>query len=268
MVIQTTPVNEDAVRFGSAKIEYGATLGSIVDYGAAENVVFQEILKQYTVDSDNAGTIVTGIAGQGAKATFDWLEPDLAKYYTLRGGIDLYTPTTTTPVPVTSEVFTFSTLENDLVRLAHKNGAGTIVASISVKDVTDAITYTLNSDYVVVVDKDGWTCLARPASGSTITDGQIVHANYTYTPYASKTLTTGGKHKMTKGVVRLTNVDEDGKKLRITLYKCFIDAGIVIKYKKDDGTVCNAVPVSITAQLDTTRTVGDQLGEIFDEQGV
>ena len=268
MVVQTTVQNDDAVRFGSAKIEYGATLGAIVDYGAAENVVFQEILKQYTVESDNAGTIVTGIAGQGAKVSFDWLEPDLAKYYTLRGGIDLPIPITATPVPVTSEVFTFDTVEREAVRLLHKNGAGTEVASISVKDVTDVITYTLNTDYVVVVDKDGWTCLARPATGSTILDGQIVHANYTYTPYASYTLTTGGKHKMTKGVVRLTNTDENGKILRITLYKCYVDAGIIVKYKKDDGTVCNAVPVSIAAQLDTARTVGDQLGEIYDEQGV
>lgn len=265
---QTTVQNLNAVRLGSVKMEVGVDVGTLVDLGALTGAKMVETISDFGIQSDNAGEIMVGVADQKVAITANWLEPDLTQMNMARGGIDTYSSAGATPVPVVSEVFVFSTLETTAVRLAHKNAAGTQVTLASVKDITDVTTYTVNDDYEIVVDSDGWTCLSRPTSGSTITDGQIVHVNYTYTPLATKSLSTGGKRDIAYRVVRLTNTDDAGKTFVITFYRARIKKGMEMTFKSDDATEANGFPIEIEATKDITRTVGDQLYAIVDEQGV
>jgi hypothetical protein len=91
---------------------------------------------------------------------------------------------------------------------------------------------------------------------------------YTYTPAASKTLTSGGKLTISPKVVRITNTDANSKVFRITVYKASNAQGITLELVSDDSEDPNVVPIKLEGVLDVTRTAGDQLFEIYDEQGV
>ena len=141
------------------------------------------------------------------------------------------------------------------------------MASISVKDISnnDAMR---NTDYVIAVDASGFTCIARIAGSSVISDGETVKVNYTYTPNASVTLKSGGKTSISDRVVRITNTDENGKKFQITLYKGTVNEGQNIEFPADDGDDPAMPHLKMKGVLDVSRTAGDQLFEIYDEQGV
>ena len=263
---QTSVQNVSAIRLGSVKFEVGASIGALSDLGGLRNAKVSEAFTLFSVKSDNAGELSAGISEQKMTISADWLEPDLAKLYAMRGGIDLYTPAGATPIPITSEVVVMSTIEPKGVRLAHKNSDGTLVTITTIKHITDTPTFAEGTDYIVSIDNEGYTCLARPPSGSTITDGQSVHANYTYTPGASKTLTSGGKKTVGYCVARLTNTNSVGKTLILTLYKCRITKGLDSTFLADDGTEPNSTAIEIEAVVDTTRTIGDQLFSYVDEQ--
>jgi len=264
---QTTIQNAEAIRLGSMKIEVGATVGALQDFGAIKNGKWVEAQTEFTIDSDNAGEILAGVSDQKATITADWLEPDLAKLNVARGGIDTYTTTAASPVSVTDEAVTFATVELKPVALLHANGDGTVVSTIVVTDYAGTTTYDLGADYTVTVDANGKTCLSRPASGSDITDGQICKVDYAYTPNASKNLSTGGKRDVAYRVVRLTNLNDAGKKFELTFYKARIKKGMEMSYKSDKATEANVMPIEIEAICDISRTAGDQLLAIVDEQG-
>lgn len=267
MVNQTTPQNVNAVRFGSAKMEIGATLAALQDMGALRNVKFIENFAPFTVKSDNAGEVMAGVADQSMLITADWLEPDLAKLNTLRGGIDTYSTTAGSSTPVTDEAVILSGYI--FSRVANRDAAGAMPTGIVVSSAISGggTNYVLGTDYYVALDPSGYLAIARKNGGS-ITDGQTVYVDYTYTAAASKTLKSGGKRKMNYIAAKLTNTNEAGKKLYLYLYRCQVTTGMQFTYVKDDGTEVAAMPISIKATLDVTRTAGDQLYNLTDEQGV
>ncbi|MDP2216740.1 MAG: hypothetical protein Q8J68_05575 [Methanolobus sp.] len=262
---QTTVQNAGAIRFGSGKLEVGTSVATLVDIGAIRNAVFKEEWEDVEVKSDNAGVVKVGIKEHVAYIEGDMMEVDLANLNTIRGGLDTYAAVAGTPVVVTNELHALKGTE--FVRLNFRNGAGTEVASISVKDISnnDAVR---NTDFVIAVDASGFTCIARVAGSSVISDGETVKVNYTYTPNASVTLKSGGKTSISDRVVRITNTDENGKKFQITLYKGTVNEGQNIEFPADDGDDPAMPHLKMKGVLDVSRTAGDQLFEIYDEQGV
>lgn len=260
---QTTVQDSNTIRFGSAKIEAGATVGTLVDLGAANGVVFNETWDVVKVKADNAGEVVLGIKNQKATVTFDMMESNLTNLNILRGGIDTYATVAAAPVAVTDESVTLNSVV--ATRLLNKNGAGTIVTGIVVTN-SGAVPYTLNTDYTVGIDSAGYTVITRIAGGG-IADGETVLVDYTYTPNASKTLSSGGLETMTAKVLRLTNTNEAGNDYQITFYKAQSNQGIQYTMNSDDSVDPNVVNISIECTRDESRTAGDQLFEIVDEQG-
>lgn len=262
---QTTVQNPGAIRFGSGKLEVGTSVASLVDIGAIRNAVFKEEWEEVEVKSDNAGVVKVGIKEHVAFIECDMMEVNLENLNTIRGGLDTYTPVAGTPVAVTDELHVLNGTE--FVRLNNRSGSGAEVASISVKDISnnDAVR---NTDYVVAVDASGFTCVARIAGSSVISDGETVKVNYTYTPNSSVTLKSGGKTSISDRVVRITNTDENGKKFQITLYKATVNEGQNIEFPADDGDDPAMPHLKMKGVLDVSRAAGDQLFEIYDEQGV
>jgi hypothetical protein len=152
-------------------------------------------------------------------------------------------------------------------RLDHKNGSGAIVTAITVKDSVGTSTI-LNTDYVLYLDSDGYTCIARTTGSTVITTGETVKVSYTYTPNASITLSSGGLNTIAARVVRLTNTNSAGKVFRITVYAAKNQGGIELKLPSDDADESLAPSIELKGVVDTTRTAGDQLFEVYDEQGV
>ncbi|MDP2217403.1 MAG: hypothetical protein Q8J68_08965 [Methanolobus sp.] len=262
---QTTVQNSGAIRFGSGKLEVGTSIASLVNLGAIRDAVFKEEWEDVEVKSDNAGVVKVGIKEHVAYIECDMMEVDLTKLNTIRGGLDTLTNVTGTPVSVTDEAHTLS--GTDFVRLNYKNGDSTEVASIVVTDASNNPAVR-NTDYVIGVDSAGYTCIARIYGSTVISDGEGVKVDYQYTPNSAIKLTSGGKLSISDRVIRVTNTDENGKIFRITLYKASINEGAEIEFPGDEDDDPAMPHLKMKGVLDVTRTAGDQLFEIYDEQGV
>lgn len=262
---QTSAQNKDTIRFGSAKIEVGETVGSLVNLGLATSVEFTEEYEPIVLKPDNAPEIVVGVKDHTATVKFDLWEVDLSNLNLIRGGIDTYTPVAGGPVTVTDEPVKLTGTK--MARLANKSGDGSEPTSITV-DGSDGGETVRNADYVLGVDAAGWPVIGRVATSSNITDGETVKVTYTYTPNASVKLSSGGKNTINPRVVRLTNTNALNKIFQITIYAAKNQGGIELKLPADDGDEPLKTTIELRGICDTTRDAGDQLFEIYDEQGV
>jgi hypothetical protein len=261
---QTTTQKVSTIRFGSAKIEVGEAVASLVNLGTAQNVVFTESFTPIVLKPDNAPEITVGVREHYATAKFDLWEVDLSNLNLIRGGLDTYSTVAASPVTVTDELIKLDGVK--MVRFANKSGDGSEPTSISVKDSSNS-TAVRNTDYVIGVDAAGWPVIGRVAASTVITTGETVKVTYTYTPNASTKLSTGGLNTINPRVVRLTNSNSAGKKFQITIYAAKNQGGIELKLPGDDSEDPLAVHIELKGIVDPTRTAGDQLFEILDEQG-
>lgn len=262
---QTTVKNVNAIKLGSAKLEVGLAEASLQDFGAMTGLKFVETLTDYVIDSDNAGQVAVGVANQIIAVTGTWLEPDMTKLDLARGGIDTYASITGASTPITDELVTCNGYIG--ARVLNRDATGAFPTAITVKHTSGSPTYVLGTDYYTGQDASGYLVIIRKAGGA-ITDGQTVKVSYTYNAATAKTLKTGGKRTIGYRVVKLTNVNSAGKTFSVLFYKARIKKGIELTYKSDEATEANGMPIEIEAIKDVTRTAGDQLCYIYDEQGV
>jgi hypothetical protein len=258
---QTSVQEVATIRFGSGKFEVGDSIGTLVNVGAFRNGVFEETFDKISVMSDNAGEVYAGISNHKAALSCDLLEINLANLAKFQKGIATNTLTGTTPVAITDELHTLYGTTGQ--RLNFKNGAGTEVASIVVTEGGAA--RVRNTDYIIYVDTAGYTCIARTTTGA-FADGDVAQVDYTYTPLASNLYKTGGNMQLTAQVVRFTNTNASGKMFYITVFKATSESGITIEFPADDADDVAATPIKMVGTCDTSRTAGDQLFEIYDEQ--
>lgn len=266
--MQTSVQKSQTLRIGSCKIEAGADVGSLINLGVTEgNTSLKESWEEIIRMSANGGELGRGIKNHRAAITAILKEINLANLNTLRGGIDTYATQTASAQNVTDEPVVLT--GTGFKRLKYKQAAAnTECTTIVVKHASGTPTYARNTDYIVAVDPDGYTCLARKDTGSTITTGQTVLVSYTYTPAANVTLSTGGKVTISPNVIRLTNTDAAGKRFMVTVHKAYNKEGVGLDFLPDDNGDYMGSPISLEGICDTAKAVGAQLFEILDEQGV
>lgn len=262
---QTQVIRPEAVRIGSAKIEVGNSEAALMNLGSLRSVQLQEQWERVTINGDNVGRIKEFIRNHIATLTFNWLELDLESAQKFRGGIDIYSTVAGTPVSVTDEALGIWT-QGQPIKLGHKNGSGSIVTGIAIKAGGSAL--EAGTDYQTYVGdgsngESGATYIV-PITAQTLT----ITADYTYTPNAAKQITTGGRTEISPNVVRVTNVNEDGKKLEVTIFKSYSTSGINLTLPSDDADDIWATPVNIEGVCDASRAAGAQLMRIVDEQSV
>lgn len=262
---QTTVQDSNQIRFGSAKVEVGAAVDSLVNLGAAQGVKFEENFDVVYLQPDNAPKIQIAIKNHEASVAFSMMEINLANLNTIRGGMYTYATVAGSSTPITGETHTLTGTTG--VRLNHKNGAGTVVTAVTVTDASSNATVQ-NTDYVLYVDSEGWTCIARVAESTAISSGEGIIIAYTYTPSASRELSSGGLNSISPRVVRLTNTNSADEKFEITVYSATSEGGIKLDFPADDGEEPMMPEITLKGVVDTTRTTGDQLFKIVDEQGV
>ena len=91
---------------------------------------------------------------------------------------------------------------------------------------------------------------------------------YTSDAGVSETLKTGGLTTIDAIQAKVTNTNERNEIFRITIFKATNNKGIVISFGADDADDVNVIPIEILGSLDTTLTAGEQLAEIYSEQGI
>jgi len=262
---QTSAQKTNSIRFGSAKIEVGETVGDLVNLGLATSVEFTEEYEPITLKPDNGPEFIVGIKEHTATVKFEMWELDLSNLALIRGGIDSCDTVDGTPDTASAEEHVLTGVEG--VRLNFKNGDGTIV---TISGATDAAGTTVdqNTDYIAYLDSAGYTCIARVSESTALTDGATIKVSYGYTPAESIKLSTGGLNTVNPRVVRLTNTNSLDKKFQITVYAAKNQGGIELQLPADDADEPLKPTIELKGTLDVTREAGDQLFEILDEQGV
>ena len=261
---QTSVQHPETIRFGSARMEIGKDIGSLVDVGALTEVHFtHDMGDKVTITSDNAGVVLERSGTQTAQVEANLMEINLDTLAQYLSGASKLTTTPASQTIAENEVHTLN--GTTFIRLDHRNGDGTPVTISSVKNNSESPAVE-DTDYFVAMDADGYTCIARKSDSSVITDGGTVKVTYQYTPAAKKRLSFGGINELDASVVRLTNYDSQGRAFSITVYKATADQGIEIEFQADDADETDVVPISITGTEDTSRAAGDQLFVIEDEQ--
>lgn len=261
---QTTVQHPETIRFGSGRLEIGKSLDSLVDVGALTGVHFTHDLgDKVTITSDNAGVILERAGTQTAQVEANLMEINLDTLAVYMGGVSKLETIAGSQKTVTNEEHTLK--GTTFIRLDHRMGDGNAVTidSIKKKGGSSAVEDT---DYVVALDSDGYTCIARKSSSSVITDGSVVQVSYKYTPAAYKRLSFGGLQQLDAAVARITNYDSLGREFSITVYKATADSGIEIEFQADDADETDVVPITLVGTEDTSRAVGDQLFVIEDHQ--
>ena len=71
---QTTVQDSNQIRFGSAKVEVGATVGTLVDLGAAQDIIFEESFDVVYLQPHNAPKKQISIKNHEAAVTFKMME--------------------------------------------------------------------------------------------------------------------------------------------------------------------------------------------------
>ena len=261
---QTTVQHPETIRFGSGRLEIGKSLDSLVDVGALTGVHFTHDLgDKVTINSDNAGVILERAGKQTAKIEANLMEINLDTLAVYMGGVSKLERVDGTQQIVTNEEHTLK--GTTFIRLNKPMGNGTEVTIDSVKKKNGPAAVK-DTDYIVALDADGYTCIARKSSSTVLTDGSAIQVSYKYTPAAYKKLGFGGLKKLDANVARITNFDSKGRAFSITVYKATADTGIKIEFKADDADETNVVPIALVGTEDTSRTAGDQLFVIEDHQ--
>ena len=266
---QTSVQNENAIIFGSCKVEIGASVGSLQDFGIAKSVVFQEELTKAVLGADNAAE-VHKLRKQRVLVTGSFQEFDPEKWKVLRGDIDTYSEVAAAAVEGAEQVLASGNWDvNILYEIENQMGDGTQPTINSViGSADDAL--TVNDDYDIVKDpvtgKYGIVLQDVAQATNLTTTVQNLTIDYDYTPNASKTLKSGGKLDISTVVVRLTNTDDQGKVLRLTVYKGYVDTGMNVPWQPDEGEDPAELQFQIVGIPDSSRSVGDQLFEIYNEQ--
>ena len=261
---QTTVQHPETIRFGSGRLEIGKSLDSLVDVGALTGVHFtHELGDKVTITSDNAGVILERAGTQTAKVEANLMEINLDTLAVYMGGVSKLETVAGSQQTVTNEGHTLK--GTSFIRLDHRMSDGNAVTIDSVKKKGGSAAVE-DTDYVVAIDSDGYTCIARKSGSSVITDGSVVQVSYKYTPAAYKRLSFGGLQQLDAAVARITNYDSLGREFSITVYKATADSGIEIEFKADDADETDVVPITLVGTEDTSRAVGDQLFVIEDHQ--
>lgn len=261
---QTTVQHPETIRFGSGRLEIGKSLDSLVDVGALTGVHFTHDLgDKVTITSDNAGVVLERAGTQTAQVEANLMEINLDTLAVYMGGVSKLETVAGSQQQVTDEEHTLK--GTTFIRLNHRMGDGNAVTIDSVKKKGGSAAVE-DTDYIVALDSDGYTCIARKSGSSVITDGSVIQVTYKYTPAAYKRLSFGGLQQLDAAVARITNFDSLGREFSITVYKATADSGIEIEFQADDADETDVVPITLVGTEDTSRAVGDQLFVIEDHQ--
>ena len=83
----------------------------------------------------------------------------------------------------------------------------------------------------------------------------------------AETLKSGGLTTIDALQARVTNTNENDEEFRITIYKASNSKGIELALNADDADDPNMIAVELKGSCDVDRSPGDQLFEIYNEQG-
>lgn len=265
-----TPQNIQAIRIGHFRLELvkktanlATDIGNLRNFGACNNGMLKYITEVTSLEFDNTGEVLQVVDDETVEISAEIGEISISNLDLVNSGLGTVTSTTAAPVAITDETHVLN--DTDSTRLLHKMGVRSEVGSIVV--TCSGTSAARNTDYVIGVDADGYTTIARVAGSTVIADGATVLVDYSYTPLASEKITFGGKGVLDYLVARVTHVDKsDGKGWSFIMPKVKIQGGFELRFPAIKRTEPMLSPITLTAIKDTALPAGEQLLNMEDEQ--
>jgi hypothetical protein len=262
--------------YGSCKVEVSLDGGnSYTNVGLARSVVFNEVQEVNEIQADNGPDLANYLSRQTVELTLNSLEVFLPTYNKIRGGVDTLTDVSTGSTTATDSYSTGGTSEDQFLALSEQGTGTTGITISSVKQVdtgNTSSTLTAYDDYTRSIYNDivGITPLGGTGSAYNSTESLVI--SYGYDKVASHRLSSGGLSAPAARWYKLTNikvVSGVNKYRYIYIYSAFLNGGLNLPFKSDnDADPVLEAPIVLLGKVDTTRTAGDQLFLIDDQQGV
>lgn len=252
--MQTVIQNQNAIRLGSIKLEVGASLGALVNVGALRGVSIKQKGVTEEVLFDNADGIKKYSDGNVFSFTAKLCEINWDNIQVMNDGQVSIVNNAGTLQTVTDEAHGTGWTVGQPIRLTFKNGNNTQVGAIVVEE--DNIALVLNTDYRIYVS-DGTNGVAGytyiiPLTAQT---GAIT-VSYTYTPNASKTVSFNPQGAKVGKYMRITNTDQNGKTMVMTLSGTTNVAPITIAFASDNDA--NVAEMDIELEGTVSELVDEQ----------
>ena len=267
----TSVQNENQLWMGSAKVEVSVNGGGAwTNLGIARNISVEEQPTFTKVETDNAPACKRRIGKHIAKISFTLLELYWPTIDKLRGeGVDTVTSVAGSLVEDADQVVASGDWGyNEFIEFTNQNGDGTCVTVNSVTAGTNGALVE-ETDFVTVQDGNGKWGIIIWDSTTVTTEAQTITINTDYTPSASTTFSTGGLTEIGDIDLKFTNteyISGSEKTKYLWIYKAYIMSGLNMAFKSsNDDDQAMEIPFEFEAELDTTRTAGDQLMIISDD---
>ena len=251
---QTTIQKTPAIRKGAVKVEIGDNFSSLVDIGALRKPVITSLAENQAIKFDNVDELKKFVNGKRIQMAFDLCEINLTNMAKLDAGLVTLSTVAGTPGAVTGEAHGTGWTQGQPIKLTNKNGANTVVASITVKGAGSAL--VLNTDYRVFVGDGANGELGYTFITPITAQAGAITVDYTYTPNASKKLVFADSGTKTLKVMRISNTDENGKIFKIDIENATNFSAPTITFAGDDADDVATLPITFQGDL----------VEIIDEQ--
>lgn len=250
-------------------VKVGDSVGTLVDMGVLKGDATIEVsYDKVKVQGSEAETLIDYVKNMKATASFTLYQINLTNIQELLDGIASVTATAGTPV-VDFQQFAASGGWEYLgfIPFDHQNATGAVPTNITVSGSVDG-PLVADTDYFVVKDENGvWGCYVKDTATVT-TEAQILTIEYDYTPAESYTLKMGAaSDELTAKIVEFSKTI-NGKVFRARLWSATNESGFTLAFPDSAGDEPASMPMTLTGGLDTTKTTGEQLIEIYDEIGL
>ena len=268
----TSIAHENTVIYDSCKWEYSTTglAGSWQSLGVARGVKFTETFDIAKIQTDNGPDIKKNIGTHTCMISANLLEFYPPAINAIRGGLSTLTQTSAGRTTDTDVYTTGQWSKGDIIHLQNQGATDTLPSIAKVKSVSTGnacTTYSATDDYTLVTDsQNGYRrsiVLNAAGAGGDYKDTEALKIKYAYSAISGYTMKSGGLTSITPYYHRLTNqklVSGVMKYLYIVIYSGSMNKGLDWAFKSsNESDNALEMPFEIQAELDTTRSTGDQL---------
>lgn len=247
---QTSIQKQSAIRFGSGKLEMGASTAALTNIGAIRNLVFNSLKEDVQIDFDNTNPLKKFVKGTDFSVTVDIAELDMATFSLTDAGWAVVSTTAGTPVAGATQTLASGDWNyNNFYKIENQMGDGTSVTINSVTGGTDGV-LTDGDGFHFGKDENGnYGIYMGGAASELTTESQAIVINYDYTPNASKDVTFNDFGTKTLKVARITNTDSDGNTFIIDMEDVTNTEPLVLPFLADDADDVAVISMTLTGTI-------------------
>lgn len=250
-------------------VRVGDAVGSMTALGEieGESSIAVAYDRQQVVSSTGT-TVKDFVKNMTATASFNLMQLYLPNVQKLMDGVATVSQVTGTLVSGAEQVIASGWTANQLIRIEGQNGSGAAPTINSVSGSSSGAG-AADDDYTLVKGTDGlWYIALRTDGTATFATSEAVTVDYDYTPAASRSLKMGSKSAELNPKIVEIEKTIGGKIFRVRLWSAVNVNGITIAFPPSDNDSVATIPMELQGTIDTSRSDGEQLLDIYDEIGV